>query len=82
MKLSGARVWDPNARVEIKAHTTSLRLLWRRNVTGAYVGANSEEWDLRDLWGSRLANGTYVVQVSVTAGGQTRSKRQFLMVLR
>ena len=73
---------DESAKALVSIYTFSRRLVWRREVRGIKTGINVVHWDGKDAWGSRLANGTYMVRIELTSREKTVSKISHVIILR
>jgi hypothetical protein len=75
---------DPNAKITLGIYSLSLRLIWSQTLTGgAYGTAGDHElyWNERDLKGMGLANGVYILKVTVESNGQTSSTLAKILIL-
>ena len=75
---------DPNAKITLSIYTLSGRLIWTQSLTGGAYGTTGEHelfWNERDLSGAGLANGVYILQVTVESNGQTSTKRSKILIL-
>ena len=75
---------DPNAKIILSVYTTSGRLIWTETLTGgAYGSAGKHEiaWNEKDLKGSGLANGVYILRVTVESNGQKSSAKAKILIL-
>jgi hypothetical protein len=76
---------DPNAKITLSVYTTTWRLFWTQTLTGGAYGTTGEHelyWDERDIHGAGLANGLYILRVSVDSNGQKSSTLGKILVLR
>jgi uncharacterized membrane protein len=76
---------DPNAQVAFKVYTISGRLIWSTVVPGSNFGSTGNHslfWNEKDLAGGNLANGLYIVAVTVKSQGQTSTTMTKLLVLK
>jgi hypothetical protein len=76
---------DPNALVTLKVYTITGRLIWSTTVTGASTGSSGNHniyWNEKDLKGSNLANGLYVVVATVKSQEQTSMTTSKLLILK
>jgi len=79
--LAGAQAPD---EVRIRIYTVAGRKIRQIVVAGAglQIGFNRIPWDGRDAEGDEIANGTYLYQVEVRAGGTTVVETQKLVRVR
>ena len=76
---------DPNAKITLSVYSMTWRLLWTQTLTGGAYGTTGEHeifWDERDIRGAGLANGLYILRVTVDSNGQTSSAIAKILVLR
>jgi hypothetical protein len=76
---------DPSAIITLKVYTMAGRLIWSETVPGSTFGSSGNHdvyWNEKDLAGGNLANGLYIVAVSVKSQGQTTTTTAKLLVLR
>jgi hypothetical protein len=76
---------DPNAKITLSIYTLSQRLIWSTTlVGGAYgmVGDHQIYWNEKDLSGAGLANGVYLLRVTVVSNGQTSSTLAKILILK
>ncbi len=75
---------DPNAKITLSIYTTAMRLLWTQTVTGGAYGTTGEHelyWNEKDLKGAGLANGVYILRVTIESNGQTTSTIGKILIL-
>jgi glucuronoarabinoxylan endo-1,4-beta-xylanase len=75
---------DPNAKITLGIYSLSLRLIWSQTLTGGAYGTTGDHelyWNERDLKGIGLANGVYLLKVTVESNGQTSSTLTKILVL-
>ena len=61
------------------------RLIWSTTVTGESFGSTGNHtiyWDERNLAGNYLANGVYIVAVTVKSQGKTTTSTSKLLILK
>jgi hypothetical protein len=76
--------FDPNAKITLSIYTLSGRMIWTTTLTGGGYGTAGDHeiaWNERDLSGAGLANGVYILQVTVESNGQTSNKRTKILIL-
>jgi hypothetical protein len=75
---------DPNAKVTLSIYTLGMRLIWTQTLTGGAYGTTGNHqlyWDERDLKGTGLANGLYILRVTVDSHGQKSSATAKILIL-
>jgi hypothetical protein len=75
---------DPNAKITLSIYTTAWRLIWTQTLTGGAYGTTGEHelyWNEKDLKGAGLANGVYLLKVTVESNGQTSSTLARILIL-
>jgi hypothetical protein len=75
---------DPNAKITLSVYTTSMRLIWTQTVVGGAYGSTGKHdlyWNERDLKGSKLANGVYILRITVDSNGQKSSTIAKILIL-
>jgi glucuronoarabinoxylan endo-1,4-beta-xylanase len=75
---------DPNAKITLGIYSLSLRLIWSQTLTGGAYGTTGDHelyWNERDLKGMGLANGVYILKVTVESNGQTSSTISKILIL-
>ena len=75
---------DPNAKITLSIYTMGMRLIWTQTLPGSVYGTTGEHeyyWDERARAGSKLANGVYILRVTVTSNGQTSSTLAKILIL-
>jgi len=75
---------DPNAKITLSIYTTAMRLIWAQTLTGGAYGTTGEHelyWGERDIRGAGIANGLYVLRVTVVSNGQTSSTLARILIL-
>ena len=76
---------DPSALITLKVYTMAGRLIWSTTVTGASFGSSGNHtiyWNEKNLAGNHLANGVYIVAVTVKSQGQTTTSTSKLLILK
>ena len=67
---------DPNVKITLSIYTTTWRLIWTQTLTGGAYGTTGEHelyWNERDIKNAGLANGLYILRVSVDSRSQKSS---------
>ena len=75
---------DPDAKVTLSIYTLGMRLIWTQTLTGGAYGTTGSHdlyWNEKDLKGTGLANGVYILQVTVESNGQTSTTRAKILIL-
>jgi flagellar hook assembly protein FlgD len=75
---------DPDAKITLSVYTMGLRLIWSTTLAGGAYGTTGEHqyfWNGRDLKGTGLANGLYLLKVTVESHGQTTSTMARILIL-
>ena len=75
---------DPDAKITLKIFTLAGRLIWIQEIQGGAYGTTGEHelyWSEQDLKGAGLANGLYILQVTVESNGQNSSAFAKIMIL-
>jgi len=75
---------DPNAKITLSIYTTTWRLIWTQTLTGGAYGTTGEHelyWNERDIKNAGLANGLYILRVSVESQGQKSSTSGKILIL-
>ncbi|MGH7868415.1 MAG: cellulose binding domain-containing protein, partial [Candidatus Dormibacteraceae bacterium] len=75
---------DPNAKITLSIYTLAMRLIWTQTLTGGPYGTTGKHelyWNERDLKGANLANGLYVLRVTVDSRGQKSSATAKILIL-
>ena len=75
---------DPNAKITLGIYTLAMRLIWTQTLTGGAYGTTGKHelyWDERDLRGIGLANGLYLLRVTVESHGQKSSATAKILIL-
>jgi hypothetical protein len=75
---------DPNAKITLSIYTTGMRLIWTQTLTGGAYGTTGEHelyWNEKDIRGAGLANGIYILRVTVESNGQTSSTLGKILIL-
>ena len=75
---------DPNAKITLSIYTTGMRLIWTQTLTGGAYGTTGDHelyWDEKDIRGAGLANGVYILKVTVESNGQTSSTIGKILIL-
>ncbi len=75
---------DPNAKITLSIYTLAMRLIWTQTLTGGAYGTTGQHdlyWNERDLRGTGLANGVYLLRVTVESNGQTSSTLAKILIL-
>jgi len=77
-------VSDPGAKITLSIYTMNWRLIWTQTLTGGAYGTTGEHeiyWDEKDLKGAGLANGLYILRVSVDSQGQKSSTIAKILIM-
>ena len=75
---------DPNAKITLSIYTPTWRLIWTQALTGGAYGTTGEHefyWNERDIKNASLANGLYILRVSVDSRGQKSSAIAKILIL-
>ncbi len=75
---------DPNAKITLSIYTMAMRLIWTQTLTGgAYGTTGSHElyWNEKDFKGAGLANGLYLLRVTIESHGQKTSALTKILIL-
>jgi hypothetical protein len=75
---------DPKAKITFSIYTTAMRLIWTQTVTGGAYGTTGNHelyWSERDLKGTGLANGLYILRITVDSNGQKSSAIAKILIL-
>ncbi|HJT24812.1 MAG TPA: malectin domain-containing carbohydrate-binding protein [bacterium] len=75
---------DPKAKIVLGIYTLSGRLIWSQTLTGGAYGTTGQHeiyWNEKDLRGTGLANGVYLLKVTVESNGQTSSTIGKILIL-
>jgi hypothetical protein len=75
---------DPNAKITLSIYTTGMRLIWTQTLTGGAYGTTGEHqiyWNERDFSGTGLANGIYLLRITIESYGQTSSTLGKILIL-
>jgi hypothetical protein len=75
---------DPNAKIILSIYTTGMRLVWTETLNGGVYGTSGDHqlyWNERDLRGTGLANGIYILRVTIESNGQTSSTIGKILIL-
>ena len=75
---------DPEAKITLSIYTTAMRLIWTRTVMGGSYGTTGEHelyWNQRDIKGAGLANGLYLLRITVESKGQKSSTFAKIIIL-
>jgi flagellar hook assembly protein FlgD len=77
-------VVESGANVSIKIITVAGRMIWSRALSGqdAVSGEHHLSWDCKDGMGVNLADGVYYYQVTLKAGGATKTKTTPMLILK
>ena len=81
---SGPALVDPNARITLGIYTLAGRLIWSQTLTGGGYGTAGQHevyWNERDLRGTGLANGIYLLKVTIESNGQVSSTIGKILIL-
>ena len=76
---------DPNAQVVVKVYTMEGRLIWSTVLPASSFGSSGSHdlyWNEKSLVGSYLANGLYLVTVTVKSNGQSTTSTNKLLILK
>jgi len=83
--VASAEQVDPNAQIAVKVFTLAGRMIWSTTLSGTTFGSSGSHtlyWDEKSLSGANLANGLYIVMVTVKSQGQTSSSSVKVLILR
>ncbi len=75
---------DPNAKVTLGIYSLAMRLIWTQTLTGGAYGTTGNHelyWNEKDLKGTGLANGLYLLRVSVESHSQKSSAITKILIL-
>ena len=75
---------DPNATITLGIYTLAGRLIWSQTLAGGAYGTTGQHevyWDERDLRGTGLANGVYLLKVTIESNGQSSSTIGKILIL-
>ena len=75
---------DPNAKITLSIYTMAMRLIWTQTLTGGSYGTTGKHelyWSEKDLKGAGLANGLYLLRVTVESKGQKSSATAKILIL-
>ena len=75
---------DSNAKITLSIYTTGMRLVWTQTLTGGAYGTSGEHqiyWNEKDIRGAGLANGIYLLRVTIESNGQTSSTLAKILIL-
>ena len=75
---------DPNAKITLSIYTLAMRLIWTQTLTGGAYGMTGKHelyWDEKDLKGAGLANGLYLLRITVDSKGQKSSATAKILIL-
>jgi hypothetical protein len=75
---------DANAKITLSIYTLGMRLIWTQTLSGGAYGTTGNHdvyWNERDLRGTGLANGVYILKVTVESNGQTSSTMAKILIL-
>ncbi len=76
---------DPNAQINLSIYSLAFRLIWTQTLTGGGYGTTGNHdyyWNERDFQGAGLANGVYVLKVTVESKGQKSSAIGKILILK
>jgi hypothetical protein len=76
---------DPSALITLKVYTMTSRLIWSTTLPGSSFGSSGQHdvyWNEKSLAGSNLANGVYIVVLSVKSEGQTSTTSSKILILK
>ncbi len=76
---------DPNAKITLGIYSLAWRLIWTQTLTGGAYGTTGNHdlyWNERDFNGAGLANGVYILKVTVESKGQTSSALSRILILK
>ena len=82
--VNSQAIVDPNAKITLGIYTLAGRLIWSQTLTGGGYGSTGQHdvyWNEKDLKGSGLANGVYLLKVTVQSNGQTSSTIAKILIL-
>jgi hypothetical protein len=75
---------DPNAKITLSIYSLSSRLIWTETLDGGAYGTTGDHeifWNEKDVKGVGLANGVYILKVTVESNGQTSSTISKILIL-
>ena len=75
---------DANAKVTLGIYTLAGRLIWSQVLQGGAYGTAGQHdlyWNEKDLKGAGLANGVYLLKVTLESNGQTSSTLAKILIL-
>ena len=75
---------DPNAKITLNIYTMAMRLIWTETLTGGAYGTTGEHelyWNERSAKDSKLANGVYMLRISVESNGHKSSTLAKILIL-
>ena len=76
---------DPNAKITLSIYSLAMRLIWTQTLTGGAYGTMGNHefyWSEKDLKGAGLANGLYVLRVTVESNGHKSFTNAKILILR
>lgn len=76
---------DPNATITLGIYTLAGRMIWSQTLSGGAYGTSGQHevyWNEKDLKGTGLANGIYILKVTIQSNGQTSSTIGKILILR
>ena len=76
---------DTNAKITLSIYTTGMRLIWKQTLIGGAYGTSGEHqlyWNEKDIRGAGLANGIYILRVTVESNGQKSMALSKILILR
>ena len=76
---------DPDAKVKLQIFTSTGRLIWEKELTGAAnisAGKHAIYWDGKTSGGHNLAAGTYIFKVTINSKGKIESKTFVILMLK
>jgi len=82
--VSSPAIVDPNVKITLGIYTLAGRLIWSQTLTGGAYGTTGQHevyWNEKDLRGTGLANGVYLLKVTVESNGQTTSTIGKVLIL-
>jgi len=75
---------DPNATITLGIYTLAGRMIWSQTLSGGAYGTSGQHevyWNEKDLRGMGLANGIYILKVTIQSNGQTSSTIGKILIL-
>jgi hypothetical protein len=75
---------DPAAKTTLSIYTLSMRLIWTQTLYGGAYGTTGNHqlyWDEKDIKGTGLANGLYILRVTEESNGQKSNAIAKILIL-